>query len=263
MALNSGSTLGTYEILGFLGAGGMGEVYRASDSEAGTQRRHQGPPRGLGARCRSRRAIRARGEVLAALNHPHIAAIYGLEEAGDRGSFWSMELVGRRNAGRAAWRRARCRLTKRWRSREQIAEALEAAHEKGIVHRDLKPANVKITPDGKVKVLDFGLAKAMDNSPAADRRPVFELANAVDAMATAGRHDSGHGGLHVARTGEGPRPPISGATCSRLAACSTSSSPRAKRSAATRDRHPRRRAARASRRSDDAARRHSIRASAT
>ena len=93
--------------------------------------------------------------ALASLNHPHIASIYGLEEANDR-SLLVMELVeGETLADRIA------------RGPIPTNEALEAAHEKGILHRDLKPANIKITPDGQVKVLDFGSAKAMDNAPSA------------------------------------------------------------------------------------------------
>ena len=110
--------------------------------------------------------------MLASLNHPNIAHIYGLEES-DGARALVMELVeGRR------WpigsRAGRFRSTRRCRSREQIAEALEAAHEQGIIHRDLKPANIKMRPDGTVKVLDFGLAKALEAPGGSERQ---DLAN--------------------------------------------------------------------------------------
>src|SRR6266446_9372807 len=151
MPLHAGDKLGPYEILAPLGAGGMGEVYRARDTKLEREVAIKILPDAF-ARDPARLArFEREAKVLAALNHPHIAQIYGLEERA-----LVMELVeGETLSGplpiETALNYAR-----------QIAEALEAAHEKGIVHRDLKPANVKITPAGVVKLLDFGLAKSTE-----------------------------------------------------------------------------------------------------
>ena len=110
--------------------------------------------------------------MLAALNHPHIAAIYGLEEA-DEKPVLVLELVEGEHLGGADCQAGQSRSTTRFAIAQQIAEALEAAHEQGIVHRDLKPANVKLTPDGKVKVLDFGLAKAWEPTAASGSGPLL------------------------------------------------------------------------------------------
>ncbi|HXP87395.1 MAG TPA: protein kinase [Bryobacteraceae bacterium] len=159
MALADGARLEHYEIVGPLGAGGMGEVYRAVDSKL---RREVAlkilPPKFAADPSRLARFERE-AHLLASLNHPNIAAIYGLEHS-DGIRFLVLELVeGPTLAERL--KSGPMELAEALRIAAGIAEALEAAHEKGVVHRDLKPANVKITPSGKVKVLDFGLAKAL------------------------------------------------------------------------------------------------------
>src|SRR5579872_2402890 len=149
-----GEQVGPYRILSPLGAGGMGEVYRAHDSKLGRDVAIKTLPAEF-ARDPDRLArFRREARTLASLNHPNIASIYGLEESAEADCL-VLELVEGENLHGplpvpAALDRA-C----------QVALALEAAHEKGIIHRDLKPANVKVTPQGKVKVLDFGLAKAI------------------------------------------------------------------------------------------------------
>jgi Tol biopolymer transport system component len=152
-----GRQIGSYSILALLGAGGMGDVYRARDTKLGREVAFKVvPERFLSIPDRLAR-FELEARVLATLNHPHIGGIYGLEEAdGVRGLV--LELVeGATLAERLAARRLSIR--EALVVADQIADALEAAHEKGIIHRDLKPANVAITSDGTVKVLDFGLAK--------------------------------------------------------------------------------------------------------
>jgi serine/threonine-protein kinase len=159
MSVDVGTRLGSLEITALLGKGGMGEVYRARDTKLKRDVAIKILPdefsRDADRVCRFQREA----EVLAALNHPNIAAIYDLQEAnGSR--YLVLELVeGETLADRIA--RGPIPVEEAFDMARNICEALEAAHEKGIIHRDLKPANVKITPDGKVKVLDFGLAKAM------------------------------------------------------------------------------------------------------
>src|SRR5215831_1624784 len=163
MALSRGTTLGTYEIVDSLGTGGMGEVYRANDSKLGRKVAIKVLPDGFANNAERLARLDREAHLLASLNHPNIAAIYDLAESnGTR--FLVMELVPGETLAQMIQRGpvpvdeviGICR---------QIAEAVEAAHDKGIVHRDLKPANVKITPDEKVKVLDFGLAKAFEPEP--------------------------------------------------------------------------------------------------
>src|SRR5712692_853738 len=160
MALSPGTRLGPYEILSPLGAGGMGEVYRAKDTKLKREVALK-VLREAFARDPERMArFQREAEVLATLNHPNIAAIYGLEE-----NALIMELVEGETLSRplpidTALRYAR-----------QIAEALEYAHERGVIHRDLKPANIKVTSEGTVKLLDFGLAKAVENPAAPSDDP--------------------------------------------------------------------------------------------
>ncbi len=160
-----GKTIGNYRIEDRIGVGGMGEVYRAKDSRLGRFVAVKVLPAGFAGDPERVARFEREAKVLAALNHPNIAALYGIEDF-DSQLFLIMELVeGDTLAERIA--RGPIPIREAMNIAGQIAEALEAAHAQGVVHRDLKPANVKITPEGKVKVLDFGLAKAMDNNAAA------------------------------------------------------------------------------------------------
>jgi serine/threonine protein kinase/WD40 repeat protein len=177
MALSSGTRLGPYEVLAPLGAGGMGEVYRARDTRLGREAALKVLPEIFAKDAERMARFEREAQVLASLNYPNIATLYGLEESGDTRAL-AMELVeGPTLAERIA--AGAIPVEEAVPIAKQIAEALEYAHEKGIIHRDLKPANVKITPEGVVKVLDFGLAKALDDAPAAgsiNNSPTMSLA---------------------------------------------------------------------------------------
>ena len=164
MALSAGTRLGPYEILAPLGAGGMGEVYRATDTKLGREVAIKVLPSEVTGDAERLARFQREAHLLASLNHPNIAAIHGLEEA-DGKPFLVLELVEGEDLAERL-KRGRVPIDEALEIGKQIAEGLEAAHEKGIVHRDLKPANVKLTPDGKVKVLDFGLAKAWEGDSA-------------------------------------------------------------------------------------------------
>ena len=162
MPITPGARLGSYEVLASLGAGGMGEVYRARDTKLGREVAVKVLPEALAGDPDRLTRFRREAQLLASLNHPHIGSIYGLEETGTLLAL-VLELVeGPTLAERIA--QGPIPIEEASPIARQIAEALEAAHEKGIVHRDLKPANIKLTPDGQVKVLDFGLAKLTDPS---------------------------------------------------------------------------------------------------
>src|SRR5437773_796077 len=177
MPVQVGQHLGSYEITALLGKGGMGEVYRARDSKLKRDVAIKILPEEFSRDADRVSRFQREAEVLALLNHTNIASIHDLqEENGSR--FLIMELVeGETLADRIA--RGAIPLDEALAIAKQIAEALEAAHEKGIIHRDLKPANVKILSDGKVKVLDFGLAKALENraaNAALSHSPTLSLA---------------------------------------------------------------------------------------
>ena len=164
MALATGSRLGSYEILAPIGAGGMGEVYRARDAKLGRDVAMKVLPEAFARDADRMARFQREAKVLASLNHPNIASIYGLEDSGATHAL-VMELVeGPTLADRI--KAGAIPVEESLRIAKQICDALEYAHERGIVHRDLKPANVKVTADDAVKVLDFGLAKAIEGDAA-------------------------------------------------------------------------------------------------
>jgi len=158
-----GQTIGHYRIEEELGAGGMGTVYRATDSKLGRQVAIKFLPEAFAKDPDWLGRFEREARLLAALNHPNIAAIYGFEESAGV-HYLVLELVPGETLAQLL-KRGPLKVPETLGSCRQIAEGLEAAHGKGITHRDLKPANIKITPEGKVKVLDFGLAKAFEAEP--------------------------------------------------------------------------------------------------
>ena len=186
-ALSPGTRLGPYEVIEAIGAGGMGEVYRARDTTLGRDVAIKVLPEDFAADAERLARFRREAKVLASLNHPNIAAIYGTEE-----NTLILELVeGPTLAERIA--QGPIPLDEAIAIARQIAEALEAAHEAGVIHRDLKPPNVKVQEDGTVKVLDFGLAKAIEGDEEGDSsesptslRQGSGLASATGAATRAG-----------------------------------------------------------------------------
>ena len=156
-----GTRLGTYHITSLLGQGGMGEVYRATDTKLNRDVALKFLPERFTADSDRLERFQREAQVLASLNHSNIAAIYGFEDSASMRAL-VMELVeGSTLAERIEL--GPIPVEEVLSQAKQIAEALEYAHERGVIHRDLKPANIKLTADGKVKVLDFGLAKAMSS----------------------------------------------------------------------------------------------------
>src|SRR5215510_2797606 len=178
MTFTEGTKLGSYEILESLGSGGMGEVYRARDTRLKRDVAIKVLPEALAHDPDRLSRFQREAEVLAALNHPHIASVYDLATV-ESSRVLIMEFVGGESlAERIA--RGPLPLKDALEIAKAVAEALEAAHEKGIIHRDLKPANIQLTHDGNVKVLDFGLAKVGD----AEGNPV-NFGTAATVMTTA------------------------------------------------------------------------------
>jgi Tol biopolymer transport system component len=163
LSLAAGDTLSHYRITAAIGAGGMGEVYRATDTRLGREVALKLLPDTFAADPERLARFEREAKLLASLNHPGIAHLYGFDSValadGSRAHVLVMELVEGEDLA-ARLKRGQIPVDEALGIARQIAEAIEEAHEKGVVHRDLKPANVKLTPDGKVKVLDFGLAKA-------------------------------------------------------------------------------------------------------
>jgi eukaryotic-like serine/threonine-protein kinase len=181
--LAPGTRLGAYEVVAPIGAGGMGEVYRARDVRLKRDVALKILPDSFSSDPDRLARFQREAEVLASLNHPNIAAIYGLEESHRTGAI-VMELVdGETLADRIA--RGLLPIDEALPIASQVAEALQAAHEQGIVHRDLKPANIKVRSDGTVKVLDFGLAKLAESTGTSMTTPALSLSPTMTSPAVA------------------------------------------------------------------------------
>ena len=180
MAMQSGSQIGPYHVLEPLGSGGMGEVYRARDTKLGRDVALKVLSDPVTTDSGRMARFTREAQLLASLNHPNIAAIYGVEEGGGGLTLVLEYIDGETLADRI--NKGPLPVDEALRVALQIAQALEAAHEKAVIHRDLKPANVKITSDGKVKVLDFGLAKALQDEP--ESAPSLSQSPTLTAAAT-------------------------------------------------------------------------------
>ena len=168
LALTLGTRLGVYDIIAPIGEGGMGQVFRARDTKLDRDVAIKILPEAFAHDADRLARFTREAKTLASLNHPNIAGIYGLEESGGVSAL-VMELVDGEDLSQRIVRGA-IPLDDALSIAKQIAEALEAAHEQGIIHRDLKPGNIKVRSDGTVKVLDFGLAKAIEPTGQAGTR---------------------------------------------------------------------------------------------
>ena len=182
MPLTPGTKIGAFEVVAPIGAGGMGEVYRATDTRLKRDVAIKVLPEDV-TRDRERLArFEREAQVLASLSHTNIGAIFGVEDSGGSRCLILELIEGETLAEVIA--RGPVAVERALGIALQIAEGLEAAHDKGIIHRDLKPANVKVTPDGTVKVLDFGLAKAYAEGGAVQRSDLASLSPTMTAAAT-------------------------------------------------------------------------------
>ncbi len=184
MPLSAGTKFGSYTVTAQIDAGGMGEVYSAHDTKLGRDVAIKVLPVAFAHDPERLARFQREAKMLAQLNHPNIATIYGLEHS-DGTHYLVMELVPGDTLQQRVKRDGAVPIEEALAIAKQIAEALEAAHEKGIIHRDLKPANVKLTPEGKVKVLDFGLAKAFEGDPSSvdmSNSPTLSLAATMQGV---------------------------------------------------------------------------------
>jgi len=199
LALTPGIRLGVYAVIASIGEGGMGQVFRARDTKLDRDVAIKALPDAFAHDGDRLARFQREAKTLASLNHPSIAAIYGLEESGGMTAL-VMELVEGDDLSQRITRGA-IPLNEALPIAKQIAEALEAAHEQGIIHRDLKPANIKVRPDGTVKVLDFGLAKAMEPAGVTSQR--LAVTDDHGARDDADGDDPRHGRLHEPRASTG------------------------------------------------------------
>jgi len=184
MTLQTGTRIGCYEITSSIGAGGMGEVYRARDTKLNREIAIKVLPAKFAQDVEGVARFRREAQVLASLNHPNIASIYGLEEA-NGGLALALELVEGEDLAERL-KRGPIPLDEAIAIAKQIAQGLEAAHEKGIIHRDLKPANIKLTKTGTTKILDFGLAKAYEGDTVSTESGVSQSPTMARHMTEAG-----------------------------------------------------------------------------
>ena len=222
MSLQPGTRVGPYAITAQIGVGGMGEVYRATDTNLGRDVAIKVLPEAFAQDAERLARFDREARPLASLNHPNIAAIYGLEKS-DGTTALVMELVeGPTLADRIA--QGAIPIDEALPIAKQIAEALEAAHEQGIIHRDLKPANVKVRPDGTVKVLDFGLAKAMEPAGAMSptiTTPAMTQAGMILGTAAYMSPEQARGGAADRRVDIWAYTGVCFSKCSQDAVCST------------------------------------------